>query len=371
MERLRAQGDDGENELDDLDNNDHDNDSTTTSRGTAHDRGEGMRAAPRAFESYRFLAKIVDKIYEVCQSLQQAVREYYELPPADQQQVWDDMVGKGGTRRVFVQGHELFSFAQEYEPSSMVRDSLQQLKDTLDNKLPANQKVAYEQALAKTPSYVQNQSFLLKFLRAEKFNVMAAAERLTRHFEEKAKLFGSEKLGRDITLEDFTADDLQALQNGYLQVLDELDQGNRQVIFYYKAINNTKGTCDCYKERENIVSKHYVYFIVGAMSAAYMGLLTCFVFNSVQLRSFWYVANTLSMDEKVQKLGVVNVVYNVGGFPKHGMDYEKSRWLSRLFRAIPLRFNSFYVLLDESAWVTVVETFAVRTLKRNHGWIPP
>ena len=40
MERLRAQGDDGENELDDLDNNDHDNDSTTTSRGTAHDRGE-------------------------------------------------------------------------------------------------------------------------------------------------------------------------------------------------------------------------------------------------------------------------------------------------------------------------------------------
>ena len=61
----------------------------------------------------------------------------------------------------------------------------------------------------------------------------------------------------------------------------------------------------------------------------------------------------------MQKLGVVNVVYNVGGFPKHGMDYEKSRWLSRLFRAIPLRFNSFYVCLDESAWVTVVETFAV------------
>ena len=71
------------------------------------------------------------------------------------------------------------------------------------------------------------------------------------------------------------------------------------------------------------------------------------------------MANILSQNEQVQKLGVVNVVYNVGGFPKHGMDYEKSRWLSRLFRAIPIRFNSFYVCLDESAWVTVVETFAV------------
>ena len=71
------------------------------------------------------------------------------------------------------------------------------------------------------------------------------------------------------------------------------------------------------------------------------------------------MANVISQEEHVQKLGVVNVVYNVGGFPKHGMDYEKSRRLARLFRAIPVRFDSFYVCLDESAWFTVVDTFAV------------
>ena len=86
-----------------------------------------------------------------------------------------------------------------------------------------------------------------------------------------------------------------------------------------------------------------------------------------QLRTFWYVAYNISHEESVQKLGVVNVVYNVGGFPKHGMDYEKSRRLARLFRAIPVRFDSFYVCLDEGAWVTVVETFAVSTLQRLLG----
>jgi len=71
------------------------------------------------------------------------------------------------------------------------------------------------------------------------------------------------------------------------------------------------------------------------------------------------MTDRLSQQEDVQKLGVTNIVYNNGGFPRQGMDYEKSRRISHLFQSIPVRFNNFYVCLDDKPWLTVVETFAV------------
>ena len=71
------------------------------------------------------------------------------------------------------------------------------------------------------------------------------------------------------------------------------------------------------------------------------------------------MANRISEKEDVQKLGVGNVVYNNGGFPNGGMDYEKSRRFSRLLKAVLLRLNNFYVCIDDKPWLTVVETFAV------------
>jgi hypothetical protein len=60
-----------------------------------------------------------------------------------------------------------------------------------------------------------------------------------------------------------------------------------------------------------------------------------------------------------QKQGVVSVVYNNGGFPKGGMDYEKSRRTARLFQGIPIRMDSFLVCLDENPWLNVVDAFSV------------
>ena len=170
--------------------------------------------------------------------------------------------------------------------------------------------------------YVLDKKFRLKFLRAEKFDAALAASRLVLHFEEKLELFGEDLLGREIQLSDLDQDDLDTLNMGYLQVLPEPDTNNRKVLFYYKAIS------DCYKRRENI------------------------------LKVLWYVTNAISKDEDVQKLGVINVVYNVGGWVEHSFDYEKSRRVSRIFRAIPLRFASFFVCLDEGAWMTVVDAFS-------------
>ena len=71
----------------------------------------------------------------------------------------------------------------------------------------------------------------------------------------------------------------------------------------------------------------------------------------------------ISQEESVQQLGVINIVYNVGGFPKGGMDYEKSRRLSKVFRGVPVRFNSFLVCIDDSPWLNVVEVFSLMVNK--------
>ena len=57
------------------------------------------------------------------------------------------------------------------------------------------------------------------------------------------------------------------------------------------------------------------------------------------------------------------MVYNIGGFPDGGMDYEKSRRFSNQIKAIPIRFDSFFVALDIKAWLIVVETFSVMVSK--------
>ena len=192
------------------------------------------------------------------------------------------------------------------------------------NNIPSKEKQQYEKALGMSPEYVNSRNFRLKFLRAEEFNPKLAAARMALHFEQKYELFGEDKLGRDIYMRDLNEDDMDCLKTGYLQVLKELDFGNRRVIFYYRALHGN------YKHRDNL------------------------------LRTYWYVTNVLSESEDVQKLGVANVVYNVGGYyPEGGMDWEKSRRLAKLFRAIPLKFCSFYPCIDTKAWTIVVDTFSV------------
>ena len=264
---------------------------------------------------------LVQNILTYCHSLKTALREYGQLPEQEQKQVWRDLSGTEAKGRLFIRGKEPSAFAREFEPPSLIDESLLKLDLEL-LRINFHRKQAYNKALKLNREYVLDKKFRLKFLRAEKFDAALAASRLVLHFEEKLELFGEDLLGREIQLSDLDQDDLDTLNMGYLQVLPEPDTNNRKVLFYYKAIS------DCYKRRENI------------------------------LKVLWYVTNAISKDEDVQKLGVVNVVYNVGGWVEHSFDYEKSRRVSRIFRAIPLRFASFFVCLDEGAWMTVVDAFS-------------
>lgn len=136
--------------------------------------------------------------------------------------------------------------AQEINPEDpeFVARSLRALNESLSKITTKN---AFDQAQKMDRQYIDNPSFRLMFLRADNFDVDGAALRIVRHFESKLELFGPDKLARDITLEDLTADDMDALMTGGLQILPHADQFGRLILFSRQVVWR-------YKTRENQVS---------------------------------------------------------------------------------------------------------------------
>jgi hypothetical protein len=96
-------------------------------------------------------------------------------------------------------------------------------------------KLAYERALFLSPRHVLCREFRIMFLRAERFDIVLAAKRITVYFEHKLQLFGETKLVKDIALEDLTDQDREALLTGSFQSIGK-DQAGRTVLFNYHAL---------------------------------------------------------------------------------------------------------------------------------------
>eukprot|EP00934_Nitzschia_sp_Nitz4_P002914 Nitzschia sp. Nitz4//scaffold95_size97785//49428//50956//NITZ4_004668-RA/size97785-augustus-gene-0.99-mRNA-1//1//CDS//3329560475//2904//frame0 len=88
----------------------------------------------------------------------------------------------------------------------------------------------FQEAESMNPQYVSDRRFRLKFLRADRYNSKEAAERMIRFFEVKKDLFGSAKLVKDITLSDFSDDDMDTLRSGYMQVAPRTDAVGRSIM---------------------------------------------------------------------------------------------------------------------------------------------
>ena len=85
-------------------------------------------------------------------------------------------------------------------------------------------------ALSECPEYLNSDAFLLPFLRAEKFCVLPAAQRILEYWEQKIRLFpnGNDAFG-PITLDKLQECDLRILRDGGLSLLPN-DQHGRVVI---------------------------------------------------------------------------------------------------------------------------------------------
>jgi hypothetical protein len=123
--------------------------------------------------------------------------------------------------------------------------SLLQLPEEL---LKIVDKPAFDLARLISPRFVEQDSFLLRFLIADNFDAKAAAARLVKHFQKKNELYGREKLGSSIQLRDLNIDDQIALASGGIQLLQVKDREGRPILL--TSFSKMK-----YKEPSNMVSK--------------------------------------------------------------------------------------------------------------------
>jgi hypothetical protein len=121
---------------------------------------------------------------------------------------------------------------QVSETPEFVRERLLQLQKKLDAAMEEDRMEAYRKALAMNQEYVQNPKFMLRFLRADGFDVDAAAQRLGKHFVVKLELFGPELLTKDIAQDDLDKDDLEVLYHGDMgHELPFRDRAGRVIYF--------------------------------------------------------------------------------------------------------------------------------------------
>ena len=156
-------------------------------------------------------------------------RELKSLSLEEREKVWGDMSGDS----------KLSHYEINPEEPSFVGTCLEELHDEL-NKLSSGsnnkdkdkqQYSSFEYAKQQYPHYVFDRSRLLLFLRSESFNSKLTAKHIVGHYEFKEELFGKEKLGRDILLSDLNDDDLESLESGGFQYMDQTDHAGRPICF--------------------------------------------------------------------------------------------------------------------------------------------
>mmetsp|Transcript_33280 Transcript_33280/g.80478 ORF Transcript_33280/g.80478 Transcript_33280/m.80478 type:complete len:477 (+) Transcript_33280:132-1562(+) len=101
----------------------------------------------------------------------------------------------------------------------------------------------YEIAERMDPAYVHARAFRVMFLRGNRYDTKAAANQMLKFFETKQDLFGTEKLTKDITIDDLDEDDIACLKTGWLQLAGK-DRSGRVVhlqllhLRAYKTLKN-------------------------------------------------------------------------------------------------------------------------------------
>eukprot|EP00539_Tryblionella_compressa_P000375 CAMPEP_0178743270 /NCGR_PEP_ID=MMETSP0744-20121128/6116_1 /TAXON_ID=913974 /ORGANISM="Nitzschia punctata, Strain CCMP561" /LENGTH=382 /DNA_ID=CAMNT_0020396263 /DNA_START=235 /DNA_END=1383 /DNA_ORIENTATION=- len=204
---------------------------------------------------------------------------------------------------------------------------------------------AYDRACELSPSYVYKESFRTMFLRATEGDCKKAAKRLIRHFSTKLRLFGEEKLVKDITLSDLDEYDMESLESGGFQVLAEKDLAGRSVLY-------GRYTSMRYRTIDNM------------------------------LRALWYIWMSILEDPVNQIKGVVAVGYEVGRVPLDrfdglgegegsfemynadgGFDRDLARQIVSVPLSVPARPVGYHLCTDSQQWVGILNMIMVTLCK--------
>eukprot|EP00934_Nitzschia_sp_Nitz4_P005325 Nitzschia sp. Nitz4//scaffold44_size153857//40530//42087//NITZ4_002708-RA/size153857-snap-gene-0.208-mRNA-1//-1//CDS//3329552118//5315//frame0 len=185
--------------------------------------------------------------------------------------------------KIIFEVHGFSSGAASEDPSDLngngetnMESNIEKLRQKLASISP---KDAYDQALQQNPTYVQDSRFLQMFLRAELYDIDAAAEAIVDHFDVKRRIFHNpDVLGRDVRWSDLSVEDIAILKEGNFQLFPSRDAAGRIVIV---------------ENYPKVIVKHE---LASPMS-----------------RALWYFHMTLARDEESQTKGIIFVVYNWTG----------------------------------------------------------
>jgi len=282
-----------------------------------------------------------------CPAEERTARELQQLPKEQREQVWADMTGHPETQQyrmtaespalvqqqVNAMTEDIQSLLSSSTSSSVSTSSSEgeashpsndNSNDNSNNSHDATTTLssistssfqAYRLARQRNPEYVEAQKIM--FLRAEDFNAKAAAVRMLHFFDTLQSL--RLPLGRDIRLSDLDVDDKESLEAGGMQWLPVTDHAGRAIVVTRQA--NYK-----YKTHDNM------------------------------LRAMCYMAQRiLKSNENFQRLGIISVSYQVGHKYQGGYDYELTRKVSTLVRALPMRFVAIYLCYSSTPWRRVAD----------------
>ncbi|CAJ1956503.1 unnamed protein product [Cylindrotheca closterium] len=201
--------------------------------------------------------------------------------------------------------------------------------EELDNHLKTlKEGTVYEQAERMDSAYVSNRAFRLKFLRAKRYTTpegetrydpKRASELIINFFQTKQTLFGSEKLTKDITLNDLTPEDREGIARGSLQVLPNRDMGGRHVVI------NFRGFAKFHSLKSEVRAKYYTFM-------------------------------SIMESEEAQKAGVVLIFYTVGQYQesKDGGSLAKQ---GRHMMTLPIHWAATQVCVDDYKQYILLKAF--------------
>lgn len=188
------------------------------------------------------------------------------------------------------------------EETDLIENSLIELDNYL---LHIKVGSVYETAERMDKSFAENRAFRTMFLRANHYDTKAAAYHMLKFFEWKQRLFGTEKLTKEITIEDLDEDDIASIKTGWMQ-LAGTDSSGRTVFLQPLGLR-------AFKTLEN------------------------------ELRGKYFMLMNLLKSEKAQLKGIVDLNYAVD-------DYKDSVHGAGFFEHIDMTIGTFesYLLFEPS-----------------------
>lgn len=243
---------------------------------------------------------------------ERAAEELGKLTTDERERVWADL---SGNREI-----SNYQLPTNSENPSILQRCFRDFHRVLQEYKVQSPETPLGRVLIETPDYVNQPSYMIRYLRACDYSVPAALNLMARHFDMRAKLFAEIPLGRDIVLSDLNEKDMEFLSHGAYQYMSDVDRAGRCIAFLHVA--------EASKCARNIE--------INA------------------LRAMFYRNTVASELENVQRLGIVRLAYFHNSYPHGGPDQDLIRLQVQIIDAVPIRCVAFYLLSGDSVWAQTV-----------------